>query len=118
MSSSYHTILVAEGLLTYAFNKFIFSCPRDPTIVYNYEKSAIQKFSMKAFKFRRFPTSRVYVHCNVETCRRADTDSVCETGCVENGRRRRENKPYIMDKELFLSLGPVKFKLQQKKPGK
>ena len=116
MRSSYYTIFVAEGLLTYVFNLFIFSCPRDPTIVYNYEKSAIQKFSMKAFKFRRFPTSRVYVHCNVETCRRADTDSVCETGCVENGRRRRENKPYIMDKELFLSLGPVK--LQQKKPGK
>ena len=49
------------------------------------------------------------MHCQVVTCRQSDTGSVCDRGCREGGRHRRESKAFIMDKEVFLSLGPVSF---------
>ena len=52
------------------------------------------------------------MHCEVVTCRRSDSWSVCQRGCTEDRRRRRENKAFIMDKDVFLSLGPVNFQDQ------
>ena len=85
------------------------SCPRDSTLKYIYKKSSTQKFTFKAFKFRNVSSLRMHVHCDVVTCRSSDTGSVCDKGCAERKRLRRENKPYIMDKDVFLSLGPVNF---------
>lgn len=86
------------------------SCPRDSTLQYTYQKSATQKFSFQSFKFRHVPSPRLYVHCDVVTCRSSDAGSVCDMGCKENTRRRRrESEPYIMDEDVFLSLGPVNF---------
>ncbi|XP_067044892.1 uncharacterized protein [Acropora muricata] len=85
-------------------------CPRDSTLQYTYQKSATQKFSFQSFKFRHVPSPRLYVHCDVVTCRSSDAGSVCDMGCKENTRRRRrESEPYIMDEDVFLSLGPVNF---------
>ena len=90
----------------------LFSCSRDSTLQYLYKKSSIQKFTFKAFNFRHVMSSRLYVHCKVVTCRQSDTGSVCDRGCTEGSRHRRENKAFIMDKEVFLSLGPVNFQNQ------
>ncbi|XP_044180269.1 uncharacterized protein LOC114951964 isoform X3 [Acropora millepora] len=85
-------------------------CPRDSTLQYTYQKSSTQKFSFQSFKFRHVPSPRLYVHCDVVTCRSSDAGSVCDMGCKENTRRRRrESEPYIMDEDVFLSLGPVNF---------
>ncbi|PFX28983.1 uncharacterized protein LOC111325548 [Stylophora pistillata] len=89
-------------------------CSRDSTLQYDYKKSPIQNFTFKAFQFRGVVSERLYVHCQVVTCRESDTDSVCERGCRKNGRRRRENKAFIMDEEVFLSLGPVSRQEQNK----
>ncbi|XP_068685203.1 uncharacterized protein [Montipora foliosa] len=85
-------------------------CPRDSTLKYTYQKSSTQKFSFQAFKFRQVPSSRLYVHCKVDTCRSSDSGSVCDMGCVEDTRRRREIQAYMMDKDVFLTLGPVNFR--------
>ncbi|XP_074633113.1 uncharacterized protein LOC141891945 isoform X3 [Acropora palmata] len=85
-------------------------CPRDSKLQYTYQKSATQKFSFQSFKFRHVPSPRLYVHCDVVTCRSSDAGSVCDMGCKENARRRRrESQPYIMEEDVFLSLGPVNF---------
>ena len=74
----------------------------------------MQNFTFKAFQFREVPSERLYMHCQVVTCRESDTGSVCDRGCIKNGRRRRENRAFIMDKEVFLSLGPVSRQEQDK----
>ncbi|KAL9964298.1 hypothetical protein ACROYT_G027919 [Oculina patagonica] len=87
-------------------------CSRDASLQYLYEKSPLQKFTFKAFRFRDVLSRRLYVHCEVVTCRRSDSWSVCERGCKKDGRQRREDKAFIMDKDVFLSLGPVNFQDQ------
>ena len=52
------------------------------------------------------------MHCKVVTCRRSDIGSVCDRGCKKDRRNRRENKRFIMDKHVFLSVGPVTFQDQ------
>lgn len=89
-------------------------CSRDSTLQYDYKKSPIQNFTFKAFQFRKVVSERLYVHCQVVTCRESDTDSVCHRGCRKNGRRKRENKALILDEKVFLSLGPVSRQEQNK----
>jgi len=52
------------------------------------------------------------VHCKVVTCRRSDIGSVCDRGCKKDRRHRRETERLIMDKDVFLSIGPVRFQDQ------
>lgn len=91
---------------------FFFSCSRDSSLQYVYKKSSLQKFTFKAFRFRYVASERLYVHCKVVTCRMSDVGSVCDRGCKEDRRQRRENTKFIMDKDVFLSLGPVTFQDQ------
>jgi len=87
-------------------------CSRDSSLQYVYKKSSLQKFTFKAFRFRYVVSERLYVHCKVVTCRMSDVGSVCDRGCKEDRRQRRENTKLIMDKDVFLSLGPVTFQDQ------
>ena len=97
---------------SYNFIFLFLSCSHDSSLRYVYKKSPVQKFTFQAFRFRDVVSKRLYVHCKVVTCRRSDTGSVCDRGCTKDRRHRRENKRIIMDKDVFLSLGPVKFQDQ------
>lgn len=64
-------------------------CGEDETLVYDYEESAVQQFSLDAFRFMgESADSVVYLHCAVEACRKGDNSSRCARGC-ESKRRRR-----------------------------
>lgn len=39
----------------------------------------------------------------------SDVGSECDRGCKQDRRQKRENTKLIMDKDVFLSLGPVTF---------
>lgn len=67
----------------------IHRCGEDETLVYDYEESAVQQFSLDAFRFMgESADSVVYLHCAVEACRKGDNSSRCARGC-ESKRRRR-----------------------------
>ena len=93
---------------------FVFSCSRDNTLDYRYEKSAQQFFNLAAFRFKE-GYDDVYIHCKMTVCRSDDAGSRCDRGCGDNRRRRRSTEE-DMSAELYI--GPLKTKKITNEPGK
>lgn len=81
----------------------------DPSLVFNYEESNVQRFKMGAFRFiGESLNSNVYLHCDVEACRKGDSDSRCAKGCETSRRRRRSSLASSAGTEQTVTLGPMK----------
>lgn len=76
-------------------------------MVYDYDKNSnFQRPQIGAFRFlREAKDSVVYLHCDVEACRRDNSESRCAKGC-QNGRKRRSLALDIASKQS-VSLGPI-----------
>lgn len=82
---------------------------KDPSIVFNYKESNVQRFQMGAFRFLgESLNSNVYLHCDVEACRKGDNDSRCAKGCESIRRRRRSSLASNAGTEQTVTLGPMK----------
>ena len=90
-------------------------CSVDSSLVFNYQLSSSQRFSVQAFRFLdNFPT--VYLQCDVLVCHVNDTNSRCNNGCVSEAKRRRRETEGMEKKEsekYTLSLGPITEKRNQ-----
>ena len=78
--------------------------------MYNYdENSNFQRPQIGAFRFlREAPDSPVYLHCDVEACRKGDSESRCAKGC-QSARKRRG---LVLDTgvaQQSVSIGPIAF---------
>ena len=77
--------------------------------MFNYEESNVQRFKMGAFRFiGESLNSNVYLHCDVEACRKGDSDSRCAKGCETSRRRRRSSLASSAGTEQTVTLGPMK----------
>ena len=77
-----------------------------PTLKYKYKDSSIQRFSLRAFRFRK-RREMVYLHCDTMACRKDDKDSRCTKGCTstdqnDGGRER----PLVQTSSL--TIGPIR----------
>lgn len=77
--------------------------------MYDYKESAVQQFSLDAFRFMgESADSVVYLHCAVEACRKGDSSSRCAQGCVEdNGERRRRSLVLDSVGSETVTVGPI-----------
>ena len=85
-------------------------CGDDDTLVYNYEESAVQQFSLDAFRFMgESAGSVVYLHCAVEACRKGDNSSRCAQGCLEDNNSKRRRRSLVLDSvaQQTVTVGPV-----------
>ena len=75
-------------------------------MVYDYDKNSnFQRPKIGAFRFlREAKDSSVYLHCDVEACRRDNSESRCEKGCQV--RKRRSLALDIAAKQS-MSIGPI-----------
>ncbi|XP_032232542.2 ZP domain-containing protein [Nematostella vectensis] len=81
-------------------------CSRDMTLQYSYTMSAVQQFSISAFRFVNMTgSSKIYLHCLVHVCPRSQNDSVCARGC-NDGRQRRASIEQVQSLDV-LTLGPL-----------
>lgn len=104
-------------ILIFCTSAFFFSCKNedDPTLVYNYQESYVQQFQLGAFRFLRESTdSVVYLHCDVEACRKEDSESRCAKGC-EKGLMRRRKRSLFLDavSKQSVSIGPIDLQQQE-----
>lgn len=85
-------------------------CNEDATLVYDYEESAVQQFSLDAFRFMGVSADAVvYLHCAVEACRKGDNSSRCAQGCVEDNGSKRRRRSLVLDSigQETVTVGPV-----------
>ena len=76
--------------------------------MFNYEESSVQQFQIGAFRFLgESLNSVVYLHCDVEACRKGDSESRCAKGCEGPIRRRRSSLASSAGTEQTVSLGPM-----------
>ena len=85
------------------------SCKIDDTLVFDYDQNAVQRFTLDAFYFPAYtgPDDVVYLHCDVQTCRKNDGDSRCAEGCVNSGIKRNRRDLLRNSLEQTISVGPV-----------
>ena len=103
--------VVALSSLKFFFSlSFIYRCNKDDTLVYDYEESAVQQFSLDAFRFMAENADPVvYLHCAVEACRKGDNSSRCAQGCVEDNDSKRRRRDLVLDTvgQETVTVGPV-----------
>ena len=83
---------------------FPFSCSKDNTLQYNYNLSAVQRFSLRAFKFQFEKSSEVFLHCKLKACLSSDEKSRCSKGCPFGKRKRRAS---LFETDRYLAIGPI-----------
>ena len=83
---------------------FPFSCSKDNTLQYNYNLSAVQRFSLRAFKFQFKKSSEVFLHCKLKACLSSDEESRCSKGCPFGKRKRRAS---LFETDRYLAIGPI-----------
>ncbi|KAK3741096.1 hypothetical protein QZH41_013929, partial [Actinostola sp. cb2023] len=82
---------------------------QDKTMKYDFEKSAVQRFSIAAFRF--LPSyDNVYFHCKVTACPQGDSNSRCAVGCKSGDKSRRRREVPEREIEYDITLGPVSLK--------
>ena len=75
--------------------------------MWDYEESAVQQFKLDAFRFlRENADAEVYLHCDVEACRKGDSESRCAKGCEPKTRKRRSLVKDAMQPQT-VTIGPV-----------
>ncbi|XP_029184050.2 ZP domain-containing protein-like isoform X1 [Acropora millepora] len=79
-------------------------CSKDNTLQYNYTLSAVQRFSLSAFKFKFDKSSEVFLHCKVKACLSSDEKSRCSKGCPFGRRKKRES---LFETDRYLAIGPI-----------
>ena len=87
------------------------SCDIDETLEFDYDQNAVQRFTLDAFYFPAYtgPDDVVYLHCDVQSCRKNDSDSRCAEGCVNNEIMKRKRRDLLRNSlEQTISIGPVK----------
>ncbi|CAH3149405.1 unnamed protein product [Porites lobata] len=85
-------------------------CNSDDTLVFDYDQNAVQRFTLDAFYFPAYtsPDDVVYLHCNVQSCRKNDSDSRCAEGCVNNEIMKRKRRDLLRNSlQQTISVGPV-----------
>ena len=85
------------------------SCKNDETLVFDYDQNAVQRFALDAFYFPEYtgPDDVVYLHCDVQSCRKNDSDSRCAEGCVNSGIKRTRRDLFRNSLQQTISVGPV-----------
>ena len=76
-------------------------------MVYNYEESAVQQFSIDAFRFLQESSEVVHLHCMVEACRMGDNSSKCFEGCASGSKRKRRALELDAAEGQIMTLGPI-----------
>ena len=84
------------------------SCKNDSTLVYAYDKeSAVQRFTLQSFRFFGVSANPVvYLHGNVEACRKGDSESRCAKGCQGSSKRKRRDL-ILEAAQQTVTIGPV-----------
>ncbi|XP_068707140.1 ZP domain-containing protein-like [Montipora foliosa] len=82
----------------------------DPTIVFDYMESNVQHFQLGAFRFMgESVDTDVYLHCDVEACRKGDNESRCAKGCEDGSiRKRRDLVRDFAESRQEMTIGPIK----------
>lgn len=78
-------------------------------MVWNYEENSVQQFQMGAFRFLSASAdATVYLHCEVEACRKGDSESRCAKGCEDDGSRKRRSLVLDALAKQSVTIGPVR----------
>ena len=77
--------------------------------MFDYDQNAVQRFTLDAFYFPEFtgPDDVVYLHCDVQSCRKNDSDSRCAEGCVNNELKRKRRDLLRNSLQQTISVGSV-----------
>ena len=77
--------------------------------MFDYEQNGVQRFTLDAFYFPAYtgPDYVVYLHCDVQSCRKNDSDSRCAEGCVNNGTERKRRDLFRNSLQQTISVGPL-----------
>lgn len=105
-----YVVALSSSLKSFFSLSFIHRCNEDDTLVYNYEESAVQQFTLDAFRFMgESADAVVYLHCSVEACRKGDNSSRCAQGCVEDNGPIRRRRDLVLDTvgTKTVTVGPV-----------
>ena len=85
--------------------------------MYNYEESAVQRFTLDAFRFLgENADAEVYLRCSVEACLKGDNKSRCAKGCEDNLSRKRRDLSLDALPEQIVTVGPVSGQKQSSVP--
>ncbi|XP_068694609.1 uncharacterized protein [Montipora foliosa] len=90
-------------------------CPKDSTMAYSYDPNRpYQEFSMKSFRFFN-DYKAIYFHCQLLACHRSARNTRCQSGCLQdNKRKRRAVTPDAEHEESttknIVSRGPLFFR--------
>ncbi|XP_068694611.1 uncharacterized protein [Montipora foliosa] len=90
-------------------------CPKDSTMAYSYDPNRpYQEFSMKSFRFFN-DYKAIYFHCQLLACHRSSRNTRCQSGCLQdNKRKRRAVTPDAEHEESttknIVSRGPLFFR--------